>query len=200
MCIKYLHFQQASLGWEKLYERRYETSQPFYLGGDITVDEFVKLGFAWIVLANDQQTVRSIRYTDYFQNTGVCVWIQCHLLWPWSPFFSMTSLFLWNVFPNVFWYEQLSLHCIYLGRWKVVLAGGQVSRNMMEYVCMYSFTSKKRDQNEVGGNQHRRDSFSYAPPRVGKWDHDSRIVVKSWEATLEIGSGSSVPLLSCHIK
>lgn len=145
MCMKYLHFQQASLGWEKLYERRCETSyftlwcptsQPFYLGGDITVDEFVKLGFAWIVLANDQQTVRSIRYTDYFQNTGVCVWIQCHLLWPWSPFFSMTSLFLWNVFPNVFWYEQLpfALHLLRkmkssIGRW----AGFQ------EYdgICMY---------------------------------------------------------------
>lgn len=212
MCIKYLHLQQASLGWEKLYERRYETSyftlwcptsQPFYLGGDITVDEFVKLGFAWIVLANDQQTVRSIRYTDYFQNTGVCVWIQCHLLWPWSPSFSMTSLFLWNVFPNVFWYEQLPLHCIYLGRWKVVLAGGQVSRNMMEYVCIYSFTSKKRDQNEVGGEASTDEIVSHMRPpelenEIMTVELLSNLEKRPWN--VERDSGSSVPLLSCHIQ
>ena len=140
-----------------LYDvQRSPTSQPFHLGGDITVDEFVKLSFAWIVPANDQQTVWSIRYADHFQNTGVCVWVQCHPLWPWSLFFGIIFLFLLNVYPHVFWYEQLPLHCIYSGRWNVVLASGQVCRNMIEYVVLPFYyvlpQTKNRDQNEVGGN------------------------------------------------
>lgn len=73
----------------------------------------------------------------------------------------------------------------------------------MEYVCIYSFTSKKRDQNEVGGEASTDEIVSHMRPpelenEIMTVELLSNLEKRPWN--VERDSGSSVPLLSCHIQ